>query len=67
MHDFAGVRRRSKMRVVSCMLAVLVAAGAAGIAGAEEIDWKTDLKSGLQEAERSGRAVFLVTRWKQGV
>ncbi len=52
------------MRLVPCFLAVLVAAGTAR---AQEIDWKANLESGLQEARRSGRAVFLVTRWKDGV
>ena len=52
------------MRFIPCVLAVLLAAGAAE---AQEIDWKPDLESGLKEAELSGRAVFLVTRWKDGV
>lgn len=52
------------MRFAPSVLAVLIAAGAAEI---QEIDWKGDLESGLKEAQQSGRAVFLVTRWKDGV
>ena len=52
------------MRFPVTALATLLVASAAQ---AGEIDWKPDLKSGLEEAQKSGQAVFVVTRWKDGV
>ena len=52
------------MRLAATALVVLITAGTAQ---AGEIDWKSDLDAGLKEARKSGQAVFLVTRWKDGV
>lgn len=31
------------------------------------LEWKSTLQEGIEEAGKSGRAIFLVTMWKQSV
>ena len=53
------------MRLTASAFALLLAAAAvtgAAAAQAQEIDWKPDLKSGLEEVQKSGKAIFVADR-----